>query len=132
MRRKTVLVHSRKFDTEQDWLNYDIEVRSAESDRKRLDCEADLETAVKEKRDEPGGFTPGPHLSPFPCGVKVWTCNGSKMTQAEYNDSICAKKNQGLGDETKEEVIPAHCKNWTPPSGCGGFFRMNSSYCTCK
>ena len=54
------------------------------------------------------------------------------MSQAEYNDSICAKKNQGLGDETKEEVIADHCKDWTPPSGCGGFFPMNSAYCTCK
>ena len=122
----------KKFDTEQDWLNYDVEVRTAESDRKRLDCEASLETALKEKIDSARGFTPGPHTSPFPCGVKVWTCNMSKMTQAEYNNSICAKKNQGLGDQVKEDVIPPHCKDWTPPSGCGGFFRMNSSYCTCK
>lgn len=116
--------HSGKeFYNAEDWKIYDTQVKTAENEAKSLECLTNLEAEIANGR---GDFTPGPHSTPSPCGVKIWLCKGVILSsQADYDASTCGQ------EDVKPKPVPDRCAGFTPDRRCGGSLKRSHPKCRC-
>ena len=71
-------------------------------------------------------FTPGPHSTPSPCGVKIWLCKGTILSsQADYDASTCGQ------EDVKPKPVPDRCAKFKPNRKCGGSLKRSHPKCRC-